>query len=196
MLTSIRLKHSDQQLAQRLGVKDEGAFKALVDRFQEKVLNTCLGFVPNREDAEDLTQEVFWEVHRSIEQFRAEAKLSTWIYRIAVNKSLEHIRRNKRQKRQSQLQSLFGIRDAAAPHASRLDHPGLSLENKERAEVLFGAIDKLPENQRIAFTLAKVEGLSYQEIVEVMGVSLGSVESLVFRARKKLKEHLYAYYKE
>ena len=79
---------------------DHQAFRMLVDAFQEKVLNTCYGFVNNKQEAEDLTQEVFIEVFRSIGKFRGDAKLSTWIYRIAVSKSLEEIRKRKRQKTQ------------------------------------------------------------------------------------------------
>lgn len=174
---------------------NESAFKQLVDTFQEKVLNTCLGFVPNRHDAEDIVQEVFIEVFRSIHQFRGDSKLSTWIYRITTTKCLEHIRSKKRLKRQAFFKSLIGLSD----HADRIaafdfDHPGVLLENKERTEKLFEAIDKLPDNQRVAFTLHKIEGLSYKEITQIMELSLSSIESLMFRAKKNLKKYLHDFY--
>ena len=86
-------------------------FRALVTEHQEMVINTCYRFVLNREDAEDLAQDVFVEVHRSLDQFREESKLSTWIYRIAVTKSLDHLRRMKRKKRFSSLKRIIGVDD-------------------------------------------------------------------------------------
>ena len=186
----------EKQLIEALKTGSEKAFRTLVDDFQEKVLNTCLGFLPNQQDAEDLTQEVFVEVFRSVGKFREEAKLSTWIYRIAVTKSLEKIRSRKRQKRVAFFQSLIGLEDNKAKAVEdKFNHPGVQLENKERAKVLFEKIGQLPENQRIAFTLHKVEGLSHKEVCEIMELSISSIESLLFRAKKNLKKHLHDYYK-
>jgi len=182
---------NETQIIPQLKARDEDAFKQLVDTFQEKVLNTCLGFVPNQHDAEDLVQDVFIEIFRSIDKFRGDSKLSTWIYRITTTKCLEHIRAKKRQKRKSFFQSLIGMHENADRiKAYDFNHPGVLLENKERTKILFEHIDKLSDNQRIAFTLHKIEGLSYQEITEVMETSLSSVESLIFRARKNLKKSL------
>lgn len=186
----------ETQLIPQLKEGDEKAFKNLVDTFQEKVLNTCLGFVPNQHDAEDIVQDVFLEVFRSVHKFRGDAKLSTWIYRITTTKCLEHIRAKKREKRKSFFQSLIGMHENADRiKAFDFNHPGVLLENKERSKTLFAAIEKLPENQRVAFTLHKIEGLSYQEITAVMETSLSSVESLIFRAKKNLKKRLGNFYK-
>ena len=176
---------------------DARAYEQLVTVFQERVIHTCLGFVKNTEEAEDLAQEVFVEVFRSISRFRGASSLSTWIYRIAVNKSLERIRWYQQKKRASQWKGLLGgNKEAESVPDHSFNHPGFQLENREKAEVLFGAIDQLPENQRIAFTLAKVEGYSYQETSDIMGVSIPSVESLLFRARKNLQKKLYNFYKK
>lgn len=186
----------ETQLIPQLKEGNETAFKNLVDTFQEKVLNTCLGFVPNQHDAEDIVQDVFLEVFRSVHKFRGDAKLSTWIYRITTTKCLEHIRAKKREKRKSFFQSLIGMHENADRiKAFDFNHPGVLLENKERSKTLFAAIEKLPENQRVAFTLHKIEGLSYQEITAVMETSLSSVESLIFRAKKNLKKRLGDFYK-
>lgn len=186
----------DQELIDKLRSGDRRAYEALVDAFQAKVYNTCLNFVFDQSDAEDLAQEVFVEVFRSIGAFEQRSSLSTWIYRISVTKSLELIRSRKRQKRAAVLLSIFGLQqagwDTRAPHT---DHPGVRLENKERAERLHLALQSLPENQRIAFTLHKLEAQSYEEIALVMGVSLSSVESLIFRARKNLQKSLENFYK-
>jgi RNA polymerase sigma-70 factor (ECF subfamily) len=174
---------------------DRAAFRELVGHYTDRVYNTVLGLLQNREDAEDTTQEVFVEVYESIGGFRGDASLTTWIYRIAVQKSLEHIRAGNRKKRSGILLSLFG-REHLVPVAvtSPFYHPGIKLENKERAAILFGAIRNLPENQRTAFTLHKVESMSYAEIAEIMKVSVSSVESLMFRAKQNLQKQLSALY--
>lgn len=151
----------------------------------------------HQHDAEDVTQEVFAEIFQSILQFKGEAKLSTWIYRIAVSKSLEFLRKKNRKKRFGFMQGLFGNDDLSPiKHVSDFYHPGVQLENKERAKILFAAIDKLPENQKTAFVLSKMEDLSYDEIAEIMKTSLSSVESLMFRAKQNLQKLLGDYYRE
>lgn len=171
------------------------AFKYLVETYQNKVYNTCLSFVHNTQDAEDLAQETFMEVYQSMQSFRKDAQLSTWIYRIAVNKSLDYLRKQKRKKRFGFLHSLAGISPTLeADFLAQKDHPGLRLENKERAQILFNALDQLPEAQNTAFTLHKLEGLPYEEIAKIMNKSLSSVESLMHRARKNLQKILGNYY--
>jgi len=151
--------------------------------------------IQSEEEAEDLAQEVFMEAFRSIGNFRADAQLGTWLYRISVNKSLELIRKKKRKKRWAFFQAERG-EAVETEAASRFVHPGIELENKERAQVLFWAIEKLSDKQRVAFTLNKVDGLSYQEVAEIMEMSLASVEGLIFRARKSLQKLLYHYYQQ
>ena len=176
---------------------NEQAFRELVNQFSDRVFNTALGLLQHHENAEDVTQEVFAEVFRSVARFRGDCSLSTWIYRITVQKSLEHIRNGRRGKRYGVILSLFGREDQVNVAADApFYHPGILLENKERAAILFRAIALLPENQHAAFILHKVEGLSHQEIAAVMETSVSSVESLIVRARKKLKELLSDYYEK
>ncbi len=187
----------EEQLVNELLEKSEDAFRFLVDSFKDKVFNTCLSFVQNRHDAEDLTQDVFIEVHKSIEKFRRESSLSTWIYKIAINKSLEHRRKQKRKKRFGYLIELTGFgKSAEADESVTFDHPGIELENKERGKILFEAINELSENQRAAFILCEIEGLSYKEIASILDSSLSSVESLIFRAKQNLKKKLYDLYEK
>lgn len=175
----------------------EPAFKLLVEHFQKKIYNTCLGLLQNSEDAEDVTQEVFVIIYKSIHQFKGESKLSTWMYRIAVTKSLEHIRMKNRKKRFAYIQHLFTNEDGIIKNEPKhFYHPGVQLENKERAAILFSAIDKLPQNQKTAFILSKLEDLSYTEISEVMNLSISSIESLLFRAKQNLQKILENYYEK
>ena len=172
----------------------EEAFKKLMDLHQDRVINICFRFLNNRADAEDTAQDVFVEVYQSICRFRGDAKLSTWIYRIAVSKSLDTIRKTKRKKRMVQLKSLFGLEAHEEPAALSETNPDATLEQKERVAILNRCVGELAENQEIAITLNKYEGFSYKEIAEIMGTSLSAVESLIHRGMKNLKEKLYQYY--
>lgn len=176
---------------------DPLAYRELFDSFRNKIFNTVLGLLQNQEDAQDITQDVFVEIFQSIKDFEGSSKLSTWIYRIAVQKSLEHIRSSQRKKRSGIIFSLFG-KEHLFPVAtsSPFHHPGIKLENKERASILFEAISKLPANQKTAFTLHKVESLSYVEIADIMMLSISSVESLMFRAKQNLQQILSVYYEK
>ncbi len=172
------------------------AFSQLVETHQERVINTCLGFVPNMEDAEDICQEAFIEIFRSISKFRGDAKLSTWIYRVAVTKSLDHLKAKKRKKRISFLQSLVGVDDKPIEVKDEFNHPGVALENKERTKILYAAIDQLPDNQRTVYTLTKIEDMPYKEVAAVLEITLSAVESLMFRAKKNLQKTLRTYYEK
>ncbi|MEP1094702.1 MAG: RNA polymerase sigma factor [Cyclobacteriaceae bacterium] len=172
----------------------ENEFQTLVLENQDRVYNTCLGFMKDLEEAKDMSQDVFIHVYQNISKFKGESLLSTWIYRVAVNKCLEEIRRRGRQKRSVHLED---ISDPSVQNkAPDFFHPGIALENQQRATILFDAIEKLPEQQKIAFTLAKVEHLSYEEISDVMEKSISSIESLIHRAKQNLQKILKDYYEK
>nr|WP_298930177.1 RNA polymerase sigma factor [uncultured Allomuricauda sp.] len=187
----------DKQFLADLREQKQSAYSRLLDDYQSKVFNTCLSFVPNKEDAEDIAQEVFVEVYNSIKKFKGDSKLSTWIYRISVNKSLEFIRKKSTKKRFGFMQSITGgnIPVDKSSYFTEFNHPGIQLENKEKSELLFNAINKLPEAQKVVFTLHKVDGMSYKEVSEVTEKSVSSIESLLFRAKKNLQKILTEYYK-
>jgi RNA polymerase sigma-70 factor (ECF subfamily) len=176
-------------------IGDPDAFRQLVERYKEKIINTCFGFLKNREDAEDASQEVFIEVYGAINDFRQEAKLSTWIYRIAVTKSLDAIRKKNRKKRFGTVKQVLGLDNPIDQLPDeKLLNPEQRVTADERSRVLQQAVDFLPESQKIAITLSKIEGFSNKEIAEIMDVSLSSVESLIHRAKKNLYGKLYHYY--
>ncbi len=169
------------------------AFRTLVTEQGDRVYNTVLGLMQHAEDAEDVAQEVFVSVYQNVGRFRGDAKLSTWIYRIAVTKSLEALRRGSK-KRERVTDSLS--EETGRMPAAQFHHPGVQTENRERAAILFRALNRLPEKQKTAFVLHKAEGLSYGEIAEVMEATLPSVESLIYRARQGLQKLLADYYSE
>lgn len=189
---------SEAEIIQKLQQGDEKAFKQLVEKYQQLVVNTCFGLVHNNEDAEDIAQDVFIEVHRSISNFRADSKISTWLYRVAVNRSLNFIRDNKRRKMAQSIEDAFslGKEKLTNIYPGQTESPDAEFENSERADILHKAIDSLPKNQRVAFTLNKYDDLSYKEIAAVMETSISSVESLIHRAKKNLQKKLYMCYKK
>ena len=158
------------------------------------MFNTVIGFLQNTEDAEDVTQDVFVKIFESITQFKGESALSTWVYRVAVTTALEFLRRKKRKKRFGFLSPILGDNNELTLDLPDFHHPGVTLDNREKSAILFKAIRQLPENQQTAFVLNKVEGLSYQEVAEVMKTSLSAVESLLHRAKTNLKELLKNFY--
>lgn len=181
---------TEHELIQGLKNADEAAFKYLVDNYQDRVYNTVISILQNAEDAEDVTQEVFIKVFRSIHHFKGESKLSTWLYRIATTGALDMLRSRKSKKRSGLMQRLFGDGNEPVFEVPDFEHPGIALDRKENAAKLFKAIAQLPENQKVAFTLHKLEDLSYQEVSEVMSTSVPAVESLMHRAKQNLKKIL------
>ncbi len=184
----------EQKLIENLRNGDESAFRLIVETRKDLVYNTALGLLQSAEDAEDITQEVFIKVYESVHQFKGESAFSTWLYKIAVTKSLELIRSRKRKKRFAFITSILGENNELKHDPPEFHHPGILLDNRERAATLFKAIAKLPENQRVAFTLHKLEGISYIEVGEIMQLSVSAVESLIHRAKSNLKKDLKEYY--
>ncbi len=182
------------ELIVQLQQGDEQAFKRLVDEWQDMVYNTAVSIVQNEDDADDITQDVFIQVYQSVSSFKGESKFSTWLYRIAISKSLDHVKKKKRKKRFGFVQSLFGTAQEEEIHPEEFNHPGVLMENRERAAELFKAMEQLPDNQRIAFTLHKLEAQKHQDIAAIMNISLTAVESLIARAKGNLRKILNAYY--
>lgn len=178
------------ELIQELKNGNEQAFKFLVENYQDRVYNTIISIVQNEQDAEDVSQEVFIQVYKSIHSFKGESQLSTWIYRIATTRSLDLLRSRKSKKRFAFVQSLFGKNDELTIDPPDFNHPGVALEKKEDARVLAKAISRLPDNQRIAFTLNKMEDLSYQQVSDIMKTTVSAVESLLHRAKQNLRKDL------
>lgn len=174
---------------------DESAFRQLYEATSRRVYNTALGYVRHREDAEEITQDVYIEVYRSAGTFNREAGVMTWLYRITINKSLDFLKHRQRKKRFAFLTSLFNPQTGVLDHdPADAVHPGILLENQENARILFQAIDTLADKQKTAYLLTRLEGLSNVEAAAVMAISVGAVESLLQRANAALKKQLAQWY--
>ncbi len=164
-------------------------FRKIYDQYKILVYNVALHYLQNIEDAEEITQDVFVELYHSLPKFKENSTLKTWIYRITINKCLDFIKHKNSKKRLF----IFGKKsenEFEIQNISNFEHPGILLENKEKSGIFFGVINELSENQKTAFLLSKIDGLSNPEISEIMSVSISSVESLIFRAKTSLKEKL------
>jgi RNA polymerase sigma factor (sigma-70 family) len=183
---------TDTDLLSQLKNRDENTCRSFIDQYKERVFRLCLSFVNNREDAEELTQDVFLEALNRIDTFRQDSQIQTWLYRIAINKSLNLIRSRKKHT----LLEILGM----SPAVEKEIHDRGLLLSQENAEtgriteennrILFHAISSLKEDQRIAFTLNKVDGFSYAEVAEIMKISIAKTESLIHRAKNNLREKL------
>lgn len=164
-------------------------FEQIYNQYKVLVYNLALTYLLSIEDAEEVTQDVFIKVHQSLTRFKGDAALKTWIYRITVNQSLDFIKRKNSKKRFF----IFGKKSNSEYEYNNLpnfEHPGVVLENKEKSKILFATINTLSENQKTAFILSKIDGLSNPEVAAVMEVSVGAVESLLVRAKKALQQKL------
>ena len=189
---------SDSDLIRNLQAGDEPSFRYLVDKYHVVVVKTCIGFVHSSADAEDIAQDVFIEVFESVMKFRGDSGLSTWIYRIAVNKSLNFLRSVRRRKFVSLFDTFQDSDNARVdePVSDEKASPENLIISDEQSRAIKSALSSLPEKQKTAFVLSKYDDLSYKEISEIMGLSISSVESLIFRAKSNLQKKLYSFYKK
>lgn len=178
---------------------DQDVFKKLVEQHQVPLVRLCKGFLHDEEDARDIVQETFIEVFESIHHFRQDARLSTWLYRIAVNKSLNLLRKKKINR------LLVSLDVFSAKETNDVEYgttgpgqnlPGDKLEKNEKLKQIRKAVDSLPGNQRIVFILNKYMDLTNKEVAEVMDISLSAVESLMHRAKMNLQKKLFNLYKK
>ncbi|HTX89013.1 MAG TPA: RNA polymerase sigma factor [Bacteroidales bacterium] len=187
----------EQELISGLIQRDRKAFRVFVEEHHKRIMKTAAYFAGNMTDAEDIAQEVFIEIIRSIGKFRRTASLNTWVYRITVNKSLDYLRKRKRRELVHRLESFLspekGDQTRKQPELPSVE-PDTS--GKERQKILDAAIASLSTNQRIAFILSKYEDLPYKEIAGIMGMSVPSVESLIHRAKMNLQKKLASHFTE
>jgi RNA polymerase sigma factor (sigma-70 family) len=155
------------------------------------VYNLALQYVQNQEDAQEIAQDVFVSINFSMRDFQGKSNISTWIYRITINKALDFLKAKRRRKRFASLITLF-FPDSNEPmyEVADFDHPGTLLENKEATEAIFKHINQLPDNQKTALILTKIEGKSQTEAAEIMEISVKAVESLLQRAKSNLSKKI------
>jgi len=175
----------EETLIQRLKDGEEKAIDELYQSYAELVYNTALSYVQSIPDAEEVTQDVFIKVYRSIKNFKEDSKLSTWIYRITVNTALNKIKSKKK--------ILFLGLDQVREQSSFV-HPGVVMEQEEDAKLLYRTIQILPDSQKTCFILSYIEELPRKEVADIMNLSLKAVESLLQRAKKNLQKNLIKHY--
>jgi len=162
-------------------------FDEIYFEHHKMVFNLALHYVQNIEDAEEITQDVFVKVFDNLNTFKKQSSLKTWIYRMAINQSLDFIKAKKAQKRNF-LSSLFSINDSNFKfQPSNFNHPGIELEQKEACQKIFEAINQLSDNQKTALILLKIEDKSQAETAEIMNLKVNALESLFQRAKNNLE---------
>lgn len=180
-----------EELLMQISSGNAAAFRQFYELFKDKVYNTCLSYLQDIPEAEEVLQDVFVEIYQSASKFRRQSSVSTWVYRITVNKCIDKVRYRNRQKRAA---IIFGLFSKTTGEASSdfisFEHPGVLAENRETAKILFAAIRQLPEQQQAAFILKYIEGLTQKEIAEILNVSGKAIESLLQRAKTNLRKLL------
>ncbi|MBI3848246.1 MAG: sigma-70 family RNA polymerase sigma factor [Planctomycetes bacterium] len=187
-------------MALMLGLQkgDTAAFEILLRRHQEPILNLAYRFLGDRDEAEDLTQDVFLRLYRARASYRPDAKFTTWLYRIASNACLNALRARKGRRAMS-LEGLAADGRNATPiqiEDTKASAPPVALLRDEMGERIRGIVDGLPDAQRLAIVLNKYQDLSYEEVAEAMDLTVMAVKSLLFRARERIKERLMPYLRE
>jgi RNA polymerase sigma-70 factor (ECF subfamily) len=182
---------SDEKLMLRVGQGDRRAFDEIVRRYNSRMINLAYQITGDRDLAEDIGQETFLRAYRSASRYREISKFSTWLYTIAIN-----LCRNELRRRKFRMFSLEGMAEREESDRLRIDiadesmKPDVDLERKEIGRLVRGAIARLPEKFRTALVLRDIQGLSYEEIGDVLGLAEGTVKSRINRARLRVKEIL------
>ncbi len=170
---------------------DTWAFKQIYETYHKKVYHIAYGFTRNREEALDIVQEVFIKLFNSLKNFRGESNLYTYVYRMAINTSIDHTRKTQRFRTSSlDLELPFQLADLSEKRPDNI------LFGKEVEKKIGEALSELPEDQKTTIILREIEGLSYEEISKLMGCSIGTVMSRLHYGRKRMKEALKEYMME
>jgi len=187
-------RETANDLARRLQEGNESAFDEIFDLYQRKIYNLCFRMVQNREEASDLTQEVFVKVHRSISQFRGDSHFYTWLYTVAMNtcrNRLEKLKKLRSRERPMVTdENDNSLEDKLAFEKGQAPSPTARMEQAELRKLIEQAIATLPENFRSVILLKEIEHMSYEDIAKIMDCNLGTVKSRLNRARLQLREKL------
>ena len=171
-------------------------FKLLVERYQPMIFRTCMGFLHDKDDSDDLTQDIFIQTYQLLAGYKGDAAFSTWIYRISVNACLNKIRKSAKNSFLQRFENVFRSEKEYSFPAADAENPENLLIRTERNEWVEKALNSLPEKQRIAIVLSKYDDLSQREIAEIMETTEGAVEALLQRAKTNLREKLSSLYKK
>ena len=189
----LMIDSEEQALLERIRSGDESSFELLVKEHTGKVIALAWRLVGNREEAEDLAQEAFLRLHRSLPKFRGESRISTWLYRTTTRLAIDYLRRERIKRK------LFFFRqDNSAPDPVELasdprNNPGRTFQSQEAMQALRKSMEKLSSRQQVVFTLRHYEGLPLKEIAEHLGLKIGTVKAHLHRAVTQLRKDLTDY---
>lgn len=187
----------DTELVERCQNGDQRAFRKLVERYQRKVYTIAFGVLRNHDDAQDVSQDAFVKVYKHLKNFQGNSSFYTWLYRIVLNLCIDRKRRAARAAQVDYDDALDHSPDALGDGPTlasiHIDGPGKALARKELMEHMQKALEKLSEDHREILVLREVEGLSYEELAETLGIAKGTVMSRLFHARKNFQRALKRY---
>jgi RNA polymerase sigma-70 factor (ECF subfamily) len=196
--SEVSSKKGDHDLVQRVQAGDSAAFRALFDKYHRRAFAVAMGVVKNEDDALDAVQNAFVKVHKNIHKFQGSSSFYTWLYRIVMNVSIDHVRKTSRRKtldfdeRALHEESEVAGDGALVPHVTNAN-PGKAVLRRELGEAIQAALAELPEHHRAVIVLREVEGMSYEEMAEALEVPKGTIMSRLFHARKKMQVALAPY---
>lgn len=180
----------DQDLVRRVQQGDKSAFDLLVIKYQHKIVHLVNRYVKDPSEAQDVAQDTFIKAYKALGEFRGESAFYTWLYRIAINTAKNYLLSRTRRHSDYEVDMQDAEQVENAPQLKDIETPENQLMNDQIIEVIKSAIDKLPEEMRIAIMLREFEGMSYEEIAEAMDCPIGTVRSRIFRAREAIDEKL------
>lgn len=181
---------SDQQLVQRVKKGDKRAFDLLVVKYQHKILGLVARYVRDSGEVQDVTQEAFIKAYRALPKFRGDSQFYTWLYRIAINTAKNHLMAKGRRPPSSDIDVQDAEYFESAGQLKDIENPENQLFGAELKEIVNKAISQLPEDLRTAVTLREFDGLSYEDIADIMDCPVGTVRSRIFRAREAIDKQL------
>jgi RNA polymerase sigma-70 factor (ECF subfamily) len=188
----------DHDLVQRVQAGDSAAFRELFDKYHRRAFAVAMGVVKNQDDALDAVQEAFVKVHKNIHKFQGSSSFYTWLYRIVMNASIDHVRKKSRRKSLDfdeyalHEQSAVAGDGALVPNITDAN-PGKAALRRELGSAIQGALAELPEHHRAVIVLREIEGMSYEQMADTLEVPKGTVMSRLFHARKKMQAALAPY---
>jgi RNA polymerase sigma-70 factor (ECF subfamily) len=188
-----QINHSedlDQSLVLRVQQGDKSAFDLLVLKYQHRIMHLVNRYVKDPSEAQDVAQDTFIKAYRALADFRGESAFYTWLYRIAINTAKNYLLSRSRRHFDYEIDVQDAEQVENAAQLKDMDTPDNLLMNEQIVKVIKEAIEKLPEEMRIAITLREFEGMSYEEIAEAMDCPIGTVRSRIFRAREAIDEKL------
>ena len=178
--------HEDNFLIKQAIRGDAYAFEQLMRRHESRMYSVAIRMCGNREDAQDCVQDAMLRIYRALDRFKGQSSFSTWVYRITMNTCLDELRRRKVRASTS----LDTLLESGWSPTDETDTPEHHAIDAERRKALSGAIQSLPEDMRSAIVLREMQGLSYEEISDVLSVNVGTIKSRISRGREKLREKL------